>query len=101
MANLDSSSININLEQSGRIEPILFGAEISYRHTENHDWFVYSDGFIDTTLKAVNFTHAIKKLPVFGKSACKQHQSTNRTPFEEIYPVFWPENWIFPSKKIV
>lgn len=57
---------NFQIEESSRIEPILFGSEIYFRLTEKKEWFLYSDGFIDTGIKSINLSKSVENIPIFG-----------------------------------
>jgi hypothetical protein len=56
----------LNLETNPKIEPILFGAEISLNIAEKPELFLYSDGFIDTKVCCVNILNANKNIISFG-----------------------------------
>lgn len=60
----------LTIEESSRIEPIYFGSEIYFRLTKDKSWFLYSDGFIDTSIEAVNFSNSLENIPMFGKEFC-------------------------------
>ena len=56
----------LNQEINVKIEPILFGAEISFNIAEKPELFLYCDGFIDTKVCCVNVYDANKSLINFG-----------------------------------
>lgn len=71
----------LNLETNPKIEPILFGAEISLNIADKPELFLYSDGFIDTKVCCVNILNANKNIISFGN------------------PNFLPQKPLWPKKK--
>ena len=56
----------INQEINTKIEPILFGAEISFNIAEKPELFLYCDGFIDTKVCCVDIKDSNKNIISFG-----------------------------------
>ena len=64
--NFDYDENILNQDINPKIEPILFGSEVSLNIADKPELFLYSDGFIDTKICCVNIMNANKNIISFG-----------------------------------